>query len=114
MSMNTEILIKGKQNFTLMASADNFLEINECGGKSTISISKDFSSIKKLESEIPQIRRSNSIIDFKYKGSVYVQFDTSTLMTVRWRELNIDNSVGVAYLVYEPANFRILTPSSES
>jgi hypothetical protein len=54
------------------------------------------------------------MIEFKHKGSVYLQFDTSTLMTVRWRELNIDTSVGVGYLVYEPANFRILTPSSDS
>lgn len=55
-----------------MASSDNILEINECSGHSLISISKDFGSVHSLQSEISQIRKSNSLIEFKSKGPVYI------------------------------------------
>jgi hypothetical protein len=47
---NTDILVHQNINLTFMAGSDNILEINECSGHSLISISKDFGTVRSLES----------------------------------------------------------------
>ena len=99
-------------NLTFMANEDNIIEVNECSGCSLISISKDFSSVHSLQSEIPQIRKANSLIEFKQKGPVYLSAETSGLMSLNWKDVDLEQGKNLGYMMYEPSSFRII-PNSD-
>ena len=98
-------------NLTFMSDGDNIIEINECSGRSLISVSKDFSSVHSLKSEIPQIRIANSLIEFNRKGPVYLSAETSGLMSLSWREVNPEQGKNLGYMMFEPSSFRIISNS---
>jgi hypothetical protein len=56
-----------------MANGSTILEVGECSGRAILSISKDFSSVHEIGSEIKQFRKSNNLIEFNFIGPVYVQ-----------------------------------------
>ena len=95
-----------------MSDGDNIIEINECSGRSLVSVSKDFGSVHSLQSEIPQVRKANSLIEFKRKGPVYLSAETSGLMSLSWRDVDLDQGKNLGYMMFEPSSFRIL-PNSD-
>jgi hypothetical protein len=100
-------------NLTFMSDGDNIIEINECSGRSLISLSKDFSSVHSLKSEIPQIRIANSLIEFNRKGPVYLSVETSGFMSLSWREVSPEQGKNLGYMMFEPSSFRII-PNSDT
>ncbi len=95
-------------NLTFMSDGDNVIEVNECSGRSLVSVSKDFGSVHSLESEIPQIRKANSLIEFKGNGPVYLSAEISGLMSLSWRDIDPEQGKNLGYMIYEPSSFIII------
>ena len=69
---DTAVLMTHSTNLTFCSKGTTVMEVDECSGRSVVSVSSSFNDLHTSESEISQIRRGNNLIEFYFWGPVFI------------------------------------------